>query len=105
MTTRESLSQRRPSLTVDLNFGGRRYAATIGYFPDGRPSEVFAKGAKIGSGMDAILDDASILVSLLLQHGVEPAAISKSMSRIRDGEAASVVGALANLIASEAGEE
>ena len=64
-----------------------------------------SKGAREGSQLDALLDDSSILISLLLQHGIEPAEISKSMSRIRDGEAASVIGALADLLAAEAGRD
>ena len=105
MTTRQRLSDRRQSRIVDLDFGGRQYAVGIGYFPDGRPGEVFAKGAKIGSSMDAILDDACVTLSLLLQHSVQPAAIAKSMSRIRDGQPASPIGAMVDLIASEAGRD
>ena len=101
MTAREILPNRRPNRTVDLDFGGRHYAVGIGFFPDGRPGEVFATGVQIGSNMDAILDDACVALSLLLQHGVQPAAISKSMSRVRDGKAASAIGALADLIAAE----
>ena len=103
MMIRESLPDRRPSRTVDLDSGGRRYAATVGFYSDGRPGEVFTKGAKVGSGMDAILDDACVALSLLLQHGVQPAAIAKSMSWVSCGEAASAIGALADLLAAEAG--
>ena len=53
--------------------------------------------------MDAILDDSSVALSLLLQHGVKPCNIAKSMSRVRDGDAASVIGALADLLTAEAG--
>ncbi len=48
----------RPNETVDLEFDGVHYAVTIGYFLDGRPGEVFTHGAKVGSAMDGLLDDA-----------------------------------------------
>jgi hypothetical protein len=52
--------------------------------------------------MDGILDDACIALSLLLQHGVEPTALATSMGRLGDGKTpASVIGALADLIARE----
>jgi hypothetical protein len=101
--TREHLSHRRRNETVDLDFNGVRYAVTVGLYPDGRPGEVFTHGAKVGSGMDGLLDDACIAVSLLLQHGVGPARLAASMGRLGDGRApASVIGALADLLAEGA---
>ena len=47
--TRERLPGRRPNETTDLELGGARYAVTIGFYPDGRPGEVFTAGAKVGS--------------------------------------------------------
>ena len=98
--TRQRLPDRRPSETADLDFNGACYAVTFGYFPDGRPGEVFTGDAKAGSSMEAVLDDACILVSLLLQHGVGPAALAKTMGRLGDGTApASVIGAIVDLLA------
>ena len=105
MTTREVLPARRPCLTVNLDFGGRNYAVGIGFYPDGRLAEAFVSGEVSGSMMGALLNDAAILVSLLLQFGVEPRAIAKSMSMVGDGQPASPVGALADLIASEASRD
>ena len=101
--TRARLPDRRPSETVTLAYAGTAYAVTIGYFLDGRPGEVFTHGAKVGSMMDGLLDDACIAVSLLLQHGVDPAAFACSMGRLGDGSApASILGALADLLAEAA---
>ena len=82
--SRERLPNRRPNETADLEFGSVRYASTIGYFPDGRPGEVFMHGSKVGSTMDGLLDDACILVSLLLQHNVDPSQLAASMERLGD---------------------
>ena len=102
MTTRRHLPQRRPNQTIDLDFDGARYAACVGYFPDGFPGEIFIQGVKPGSQLDSQLADACVAMSLMLQYGIPPLAISKSMSRLRGGEAASVIGKLADLLALEA---
>ncbi len=44
---------------------------------------------------------AAILISLLLQNGVEPAALARTMGRLGDGTApASVIGAIVDLLAA-----
>ena len=98
---RNRLPDRRPNETVELVFNGTLYAVTVGYFLDtGRVGEVFTHGAKVGSAMDAILADTCVLISLLLQHGIEPSSLASSMGRHGDDQApASIVGALADLLA------
>lgn len=101
--SRTRLPDRRPSLTTELVYESNPYAVTLGFdLAHDRIGEVFTHGAKIGSAMDRILDDACVALSLLLQHGVEPAALAASMGRLGDGKSpASVIGALADLIAKE----
>ena len=101
--SRQRLPERRPSVTTTFVHDCRSYAVTFGFDPStGRIGEVFTHGAKVGSAMDGILDDACIALSLLLQHGVEPTALATSMGRFGDGKTpASVIGALADLIALE----
>ena len=101
---RERLPDRRPNETLDLVYDGTLYAVTVGFQPDtGAPREIFTHGARVGSSMDAILGDACILLSILLQHRVEPAALARSMGRLgRGGQAASVIGALTGLLAERA---
>lgn len=102
--TRHRLPDRRPSLTINLSYENQNYAVTFGFDArNDRVAEVFTHGAKIGSGMDRLLDDACVALSLLLQYGVEPAAFASSMGRLGDGKSpASVIGALADLILREA---
>ena len=99
--TRERLPNRRPNETRALVFGGMNFAVTISFFPaNGRPGEVFASGAKSGCDLDYLLDDACVALSLLLQHGVEPAALVGSMGRAGDGSTpASIIGALVDRLA------
>lgn len=102
--SRRRLPNRRPSITHMLLHDGRSYAVSLGFDPaDGWLGEVFAHGAKVGSNMDGILDDACIALSLLLQHGVEPASLAGTMGRLGDGTTpASIIGALADLLTREA---
>ncbi len=99
--SRIRLPNRRENETVDLLFEGQRYHVTIGFAPDGRPAEIFCHGAKVGSGMDHLLDDACVALSLLLQHGIEPQDLAHSMGRLDGGAAASVIGALVDLVAEQ----
>ena len=79
---RTRLPNRRPSETRTLTVGNHTFAATVGFDPaTGRPQEIFLDGAKAGSNMAAILGDASVVISVALQHGVPAAALAKSVSR------------------------
>ncbi len=99
-TPRQRLPNRRENETVDLVFDGHRYHVTVGFALDGRPREVFCHGGKVGSAMDLILDDACVALSLLLQYGIEPRDLGHSMGRLGDGAAASIIGALVDLVSS-----
>ena len=97
---RERLPNRRYCEFTDLQFEGIEYTLSVGYYEDERIGECFAWGSKTGSNMDGILDDASIAISLLLQHGIEPQALSATMGRLGDGTTpASVIGAIADTLA------
>ena len=85
MCTRDRcrLPNRRSSETYALDVGNHAFTATVGFDPaDGQPREAFLDGAKDGTELAAILDDASVLISLALQHGIGAAALAKSMSRV-----------------------
>ena len=81
-TNRRRLPNRRPNETHEIEVDGQYFTVTVvGLFPDGTIGEVFIAGPKVGSGMDAALQDAAILASLALQYGTPPAALATSMSR------------------------
>jgi hypothetical protein len=98
--TRTRLPDRRAAETVQLEHGGTRFMVTIGFYPDGRPGEVFTHGIRTGSGLDALLADACVVVSCLIQHGVEPRDLAASMGRLGSTEAASIIGAVVDLVAA-----
>ncbi len=101
-STRTRLPDRRENETVDLLFEGQRYHVTVGFAPDGKPREVFCHGAKIGSGLDRLIDDVCVALSLLLQHGVEPQDLAHSIGRLETGSPSSIIGALVDLVAEQA---
>lgn len=100
--TRQRLPDRRAAETIQLEHAGQRFTVTIGFYPDGRPGEVFTHGMRTGSTLDALLADACVLLSLLMQHGVESRELASSMGRLGSSEPASIIGAVLDLIASPA---
>jgi len=103
---RRRLPDRRRSISLDLEYDGTQYNIGLGYDAAGRIHEIFARGPKTGSTMEGLLDDICITLSLGLQHGVDPVALPKSMGRLgREGQRASVVGAMVDIIAAEAAIE
>jgi len=102
--TRVRLPNRRAAETVELEHGGQRFTVTIGFYPDGRPGEVFTHGLRSGSNLDGLLADACVVVSCLMQHGVEPKEIASSMGRLGNAEPASIVGAVIDFAASTASQ-
>ncbi len=98
--TRARLPDRRPAETFDLEHAGQRFTVTVGFYPDGRPGEVFTHGTKTGSTLDGLLADACVVVSCLIQHGVAPGELAKSMGRLGNADAASIIGAVIDLLAA-----
>jgi hypothetical protein len=98
--TRTRLPNRRAAETVELEHGGQRFTVTVGFYPHGRPGEVFVHGIRTGSNLDALLADACVVVSCLIQHGVEPRELAHSMGRLGNAEPASIIGAVVDLAAS-----
>ncbi len=48
----------------------------------------------VAPALDALLADACVVVSCLIQHGVEPREIASSMGRLGNAEPASIIGAV-----------
>jgi len=98
---RERLSNRRPPLTFDLEVGGLRYTATVGRFPDGRIGELFLQNHKSDSSADTNARDAAMAFSFAVQHGADPDAIRRALSRDSRGNASGPLGIALDIIAAE----
>lgn len=79
---RQRLPNRRRSETTEIEVAGLRVAAMVGFDPSGRPAELFLSGAKDGSGLAAIMADASVVISVGLQHGILASELRKSVGRL-----------------------
>jgi hypothetical protein len=80
MIARAHLPNRRGSVVVAFEHEGQRYRASASRFPDGRMAEIFLDVGKAGSSVQRHADDAAVLASLLLQHGVPVSQIRHSVS-------------------------
>lgn len=96
---RESLTARRSSETVSLTFNLHRHDFGIARFEDGRPAEVFAY-AFYGKGAaeEVYARDASIILSLALQHGTPIETIQKALTRDDRGLPCSLIGAIVEAV-------
>ena len=115
---RTRLPDRRPSETVPIEAGAApntvKAHATVGYDPaTGQPREIFLDGKagiKTGSPMEALLADASAVVSVALQHGVPAVALAHSLARLGSPDnpgavtdaPGSILGAAIDLLVAEA---
>lgn len=77
---RERLPDRRRCVSFEFSHDGHRYVASAGFYPCGRLGEIFIHGRKAGSTAELHAQDAAILTSMLLQHGVKPEAIAHSIA-------------------------
>jgi hypothetical protein len=67
---RARLPNRRLNITDVAVWRGRTWMLCIGFDRAGRAREVFIDGNKTGSEFEGLLDDACVLLSILLQTGV-----------------------------------
>ena len=100
---RKRLPDRRQIETVDLHYDGQRYHLSIGEYNDGSPGETFIHGARPGSDVDLLCDDIGVLISRLLQYGDNPASLASGVGRLGDGNPASIIGAIADVLAAKGG--
>src|SRR5262245_60624226 len=99
MTARERLANRRASETLAFECNGLRYLATVSRFPDGRIGELFLCNHKSNSAADTNARDAAIAFSFAVQHGADPEAIRKALSRDSQGRATGPLGTALDVIA------
>ncbi len=71
---------------------GDEYHVSFGWDPrNGALREVFIKGSRIGSDMEMLLDDASVVLSLALQYGVPVDQLVHSLDTGREEGAKSII--------------
>lgn len=107
MTHRKRPPDRRPSFTRRLVWrtetGEHHFHVSISVdINTGQPIEVFyADGQRGGSQLQHAIQDACVLISLLLQYEVDPSSIEKSLSSapiFGEPQPATVIGVIAQAV-------
>ena len=83
---------------------GHKVFLSIGFDPaePSRPREVFySAGFKSGSQLEFQIQDACVLISLLLQHGHRPDDVAKSLARIEQPDGTMAYASITGLVAAE----
>lgn len=81
---RSKLPSRRASVTENVRFTtesgtDKSLNVTFGFSPNGVLQEVFTASFKTGSDTHALIMDACILLSTLMQHGYSPAQLAQKL--------------------------
>jgi hypothetical protein len=104
-TTRHKLPERRLAETRKIcTPDGQTFYLSIGFDPTdaSRPREIFySAGFRSGSQLEFQVQDACVLISLLLQHGFRPADIGKSLARVETGTGEITHASITGLIVAE----
>lgn len=104
-TPRHHLAYRRLSETTTIQTScGQTVHLSIGFDPSDpkRPREVFySAGFRSGSQLEFQTQDACVLISLLLQHGLAPNDIAKSLSRLEQPDGTMAYASITGIIADE----
>lgn len=102
---RHNLPSRRLTETRKITTqDGHNIHLSVGYDPkeNGRPREVFySAGFKSGSQLEFLVQDACVMFSLLLQHGLRPEDVAKSLSRSEQPDGAMTYASIVGLIVAE----
>lgn len=98
---RRRLPDRRASETFDLEAQGLSFTATVSRFDDGSLAEIFLQNHKAGSMAGINAQDAAVLASLALQHGVPLDVIRRALMRDARGRASGPLGCALDRIAGE----
>jgi hypothetical protein len=105
MTIRMRLPDRRPCLTFQLELAGLKYVCTVGRYQNGAIGELFLNSCKPNSQADTDARDAAVILSIAIQHGVDPQTIRHALSRDSHGRANGLLGAaLDRILAMESPE-
>ena len=100
---REALPGRRRCESFTLPWGGlaRPHFVTVGFYPDGRPGEVFITGGKSGEAIESIARDGAVMLSMALQHGATIETIAHAITRDGQDQPQTIVGAIVDMMAKE----
>jgi len=101
--TRRRLPNRRENESRTIEVNGVEYVACISKFPGTNElAEVFLNVSKSGSELERNARDASVMLSIGLQHSVAAEVFRKALSRTATGAPDSALASLLDQLANEA---
>lgn len=93
--TRTPLPNRRDGVTVPVVHRNQTFACTFSFDDSGHVREAFMRSTKEGNDFSALMVDACIAVSILLQHGESMGSLVKVFGQDEAGVPQSALGAIA----------
>jgi hypothetical protein len=104
ISVRHRLPNRRASETFEIEAQGLRFTCSVSRFPNGSLAEIFLQNHKAGSMAGINAQDAAVVCSLALQHGVPLDVIRHALMRDGSGRASGPLATALDLLAErEAG--
>jgi ribonucleoside-diphosphate reductase alpha chain len=80
---RHRLQDERSAITHHFALGGHEGYLTVGFYPNGKPGEIFIRMAKAGSTIAGLMECFGTVVSVSLQHGVPLKVLCDKLSHTR----------------------
>jgi len=80
---RHRLPDERASITHHFSIAGQEGYVTVGFYPNGRPGEIFIRMAKEGSTIAGLMECFGTVVSVSLQHGAPLKVLCDRLSHTR----------------------
>lgn len=99
--TRKRLPNRRGGINLDFVCGSTQFTALLGFDSHNELKEVFLRSGKVGTDVNIVMQEASLLLSFLLQYGGKIEEVKTAMPRTTSGRAEGPIGALLDLLAAE----
>lgn len=96
--TREPLPNRRETQSFRFEFAGIKHHCSVSNYDDGRPAEIFIDAGKVNTGVQNIMRDGAILISLALQHGCPVETLRHAMTRTEDNSPSSALGKILDIV-------
>ena len=98
--SRKYLPTRRPVTTTTVMWRDHLFDLTIGFYDEEmlHPGEVFANSGKTPEAVQQLVQDACVLISVALQHGIPPEALGRSIPHFDNGKAYTIIGMICDIL-------
>jgi len=99
--TRARLPNRRHNVNQTVVFSGTAIDLSFGHDDDGKIKEVFVSTRKLGTALDIMARDATVMLSFLLQYGIDLNELLDVFAADEHGSVEGFAGIVAKMILKE----